>query len=206
MVRRDLEARVKLDIDEEVRKEALAEMVKRNPIPVAASLIERAIDSKYQRLRQLFGMTADDKTELDGELREKLRASATDDVRGQLLLDAVATQEGIEAGDEDLDDRVARAARSQGQAPGRMRSEMERDGRLESLRFQIRQDKTLDLLVQHAEVIERVPEPEPPPAAEPAAEAAAQGEEPEAAEPDAAEPDAVEAPRGPEPAPDTDSK
>ena len=180
VVRGELEARVKQDIDDEVRKEALAELVKQNPIPVAASLVERSIDSKYQRLRQLFGMTGEENSALDGELREKLRESAADDVRGQLLLDAVATQEGIEAADEDLDDRVARLARSQNQAPGRMRSEMERDGRLDSLRFQIRQEKTLDRLVEHAEVTEREPEP-------PAAEA------PEMAASDAAAPEAGEA-------------
>ncbi|HTE52229.1 MAG TPA: trigger factor [Kofleriaceae bacterium] len=161
VVRAELEARVSQDIDDEVRKEALAELVKRNPIPVASSLIERSIESKYQRLRQLFGMQADDAGDLDSELREKLRASATDDVRGQLLLDAVATQEGIEVPEEDLDDRIARLARPQGQAPGRLRSEMDRDGRLDSLRFQIRQEKTLDRLVEHAEVTERIPEPEP---------------------------------------------
>lgn len=167
VLRAELEARVKKDIDEEVRQEALAELVKRNPIPVAASLIERSIDSKYARLRQLFGMSPDDDRELDGELREKLRASATDEVRGQLLLDVVANQEGIEAPDGDLDDRVARMARAQNESPGRLRSEMERDGRLDSLRFQIRQEKTLDLLIQHAEVTER--EPEPPAEAAPAA-------------------------------------
>jgi trigger factor len=172
VVRGELESRVKQDIDDEVRKDALAELVKRNPIPVAASLIERSIESKYQRLRQLFGMASGESAgDLDDELREKLRASATDDVRGQLLLDAVANQEGIEVPDEDLDDRVARLARGQNESPGRLRSEMERDGRLDSLRFQIRQERTLDLLVQHAEVTERAPEPESPPSTEGASDA-----------------------------------
>jgi trigger factor len=176
VVRVELEARVEADIQEEVRKEALAELVKRNPIPVAGSLVERSIDSKYARLRQLFGMSPEDNSELDGELRDKLRASAADDVRGQLLLDQIATQEGIEVADADLDDRVARVARSSGQAPGRARADMERDGRLDSLRFQIRQEKTLDLLVQHAEVTVREPAPEPAPGSEPGSEPGAEGE------------------------------
>jgi trigger factor len=200
VVRKELEARVEQDIQDEVRKEALAELVKRNPIPVAGSLIERSIDSKYQRLRQMFGMSPDDDRELDGELRDKLRDSAADDVRGQLLLDAVATQEGIEVPDADLDDRVARLARAQGQAPGRLRSDMDHDGRLDSLRFQIRQEKTLDLLVQHAQVTVR--EPEPP--AEGAA-TAAEGAEAEAAAPAAESASAAETPQAGE-APDTESK
>ena len=195
VIRKDLAERIGHDIDEEVRKEALAELVKRNPIPVAGSLIERSIESKYQRLRALFGMTGDDDSGLDSELRDKLRASATDDVRGQLLLDAVANQEGIEVADEDLDDRVARLARSQNQAPGRLRGEMDRDGRLDSLRFQIRQEKTLDLLIQHAEVTER--EPEPP---------AAEGEaaEPQVAAPAEELPD--QAASQPAESPDAESK
>ena len=155
----ELEQRMASDIEDEVRKEALAELVKRNPIPVAASLVERAIDSKWHRLRSMLGMQPGDGGDLDSELREKLRASALDEVRGQLLLDAVATKEGIEVPETEVDERVTRLARGQNQAPGRLRQEMDRDGRLDSIRFQLRQQKTLDLLVKHAEVTEREPAP-----------------------------------------------
>ncbi|HVQ25471.1 MAG TPA: hypothetical protein VMV01_09835, partial [Planctomycetota bacterium] len=147
------------------------ELVKRNPIPVATSLVERAIDSKWHRLRSMLGMQPGDGGDLDSELREKLRASALDEVRGQLLLDAVATKEGIEVPESEVDERVTRLARGQNQAPGRLRQEMDRDGRLDSIRFQLRQQKTLDLLVKHAEVTER--EPAPPAAPESAGESAA---------------------------------
>ena len=164
VLRGELEQRMTGDIEDEVRKEALAELVKRNPIPVAGSLVERAIDSKWHRLRSMLGMQPGDGGELDGELREKLRASALDEVRGQLLLDAVASKEGIEVPEAEVDERVTRLARGQNQAPGRLRQEMDRDGRLDSIRFQLRQQKTLDLLVKHAEVTER--EPAPPAAPE----------------------------------------
>ncbi|HUS66595.1 MAG TPA: trigger factor [Kofleriaceae bacterium] len=166
----ELEQRMTSDIEDEVRKEALAELVKRNPIPVAGSLVERAIDSKWHRLRSMLGMQpGDGGDQLDGELREKLRASALDEVRGQLLLDAVASKEGIEVPESEVDERVTRLARGQNQAPGRLRQEMDRDGRLDSIRFQLRQQKTLDLLVKHAEVTEREPAP---PAAPESAESA----------------------------------
>ena len=164
VVRKELEERVRTDIQDEVRRDALAELVKRNPIPVAQSLVERAVDNKYQRLRQMLGMQAGDGGELDSDLREKLRASSLDEVRGQLLLDSVATAENIDVAAEEIDQRVERMARAQGQAPGRLRQEMERDGRLDSLQFQLRQEKTLDRLIEHAEVTEREP---PPPAPEP---------------------------------------
>ena len=166
VVRKELEERVASDIQDEVRKDALAELVKRNPIPVAQSLVERAVENKYQRLRQMLGMNPGDGGELDSDLRDKLRASSLDEVRGQLLLDAIATAENIEVAPEELDERVARVARAQGQAPGRLKQEMERDGRLDSLQFQVRQEKTLDKLVEHAEVTEREPPPPEPAATE----------------------------------------
>ena len=164
VVRKELEERVRSDIQEEVRRDALAELVKRNQIPVAQSLVERAVDNKYQRLRQMLGMQPGDGGELDSDLREKLRSSSLDEVRGQLLLDAIATAENIEPPAEEIDQRIERLARAQGQAPGRLRQEMERDGRLDGLQFQVRQEKTLDRIIEHAEVTER--EPEPPPAPE----------------------------------------
>jgi trigger factor len=169
VVRKELEERVRSDIQDEVRKDALAELVKRNPIPVAQSLVDRAVENKYQRLRQMLGMQPGDGGELDSDLRDKLRASSLDEVRGQLLLDTIATAENIEVAAEELDERVARLARAQGQAPGRLKQEMERDGRLDSLQFQMRQEKTLDKLVEHAEVTEREPPPAEPESTEPPA-------------------------------------
>ncbi len=169
VLRKELEERVRSDIHDEVRKDALAELVKRNQSPVAQSLVDRAVESKYQRLRQMLGMQPGDGGELDTDLREKLRSSSLDEVRGQLLLDAIATAENIEPPAEEIDQRIERLARAQGQAPGRLRQEMERDGRLDGLQFQVRQEKTLDRIIEHAEVTER--EPEPPPAPEAAVEA-----------------------------------
>jgi trigger factor len=168
VLRKELEERMRADVQDEVRKDALAELVKRNPIPVAQSLVERTVDNKYQRLRQMLGMQPGDGGDLDDDLRDKLRASALDEVRGQLLLDAIATAENIEVPAEEIDRRVERLARAQGQAPGRLRQEMERDGRLDGLQFQVRQERTLDKLIEHAEVTER----EPAPPAEAAGEAA----------------------------------
>jgi trigger factor len=98
--------------------------------------------------------------ELQGELRDKLAEGAEDDVRGQLLVEAVAEQEKIEVSDDEINARLAKMANAaEGPQLARVRAEMEKDGRLENLRFQLRQDKTLDLLVERATVVEKEPEP-----------------------------------------------
>ena len=84
------------------------------------------------------------------ELREKLSEGAADEVRGQLLVDAVAEQEKIDISDDEIDDRITRIANLQGHKASKLRAEMDRDGRLDNLRFQLRHEKTLDFLVAKA--------------------------------------------------------
>jgi trigger factor len=166
-LRKEIEARLSEDIQDEVRKQALKELVKRNQIPVAGSLVERAVESTFNRFQRMLGMKPGQGGDLDDGLRDTLRPGALDEVRGQLLLEAVAEQEKIEVADAELDERVARLAKMNNQAPGRLKAEMDRDGRLDNLRFQVRQEKTLDFLIGKANVVEKEPEPEaPPPAAE----------------------------------------
>jgi trigger factor len=165
-LRTDIETRLGEDIHEEVRKHALRELVKRNPIPVAGSLVERAVESTFVRFQRMLGMQpGQGGVDLDDNMRESLRPGALDEVRGQLLLEAVAEQEKLEVDEAALHARVERIARTQNQPAGRLRAEMDRDGRLDNLRFQVRQEKTLDFLIGKANVVEREPEPEPEPAA-----------------------------------------
>jgi len=172
-VRKELEEHQQEQIDSELRDAALRELVKRNQIPVAKSLVERAIQMQHERLKMMLGMTAEQGDNpafaLDDEMREKMRPQALDEVRGQLLLDAVAKQESIEVSDDDLSDRVGDMAAARKVPAARLRAELDRDGRLDNIRFQLLQDKTLDLLVSRATVTEK----DPADAAKEAEEAAA---------------------------------
>jgi trigger factor len=159
VVRGELATRVVAEIENEVREAALRELVKRNQIPIASSLVDRALELKLRRLQSMFGVRANVGDLIDDDLRRRLREDAENDVRGQLLVDAIADVEKIEVTDGDIDARVASIAETRNQQPARLRAEMDRDGRLDNLRFQLRQEKTLDFLVGRATVTEREPEP-----------------------------------------------
>ncbi len=159
VVRGELLERVNGEIENELREAAMKELVKRNHIPVAGSLIDRSLDLKLRRLQQMFGVRAKVDDILDDDMRSKLREEAENDVRGQLLVDAVAQVEKIEVGEADVAARVAAIAEARNQQPARLQAEMDRDGRLDHLRFQLRQEKTLDFLVGKATVTEKEPEP-----------------------------------------------
>lgn len=184
-LRKELEEQQSEQIKSELRDAALKELVKRNQIPVAKSLVERAMQMQHERLKMMLGMTAEQADNpafaLDDEMRDKMRPQALDEVRGQLLLDAVAKQESVEVSDDDVSDRIGEMAAMRKVPAARLRAELDRDGRLDNIRFQLLQDKTLDLLVSKATVTEK----DPADAAKEAEEAAAAAAEADAESADA---------------------
>lgn len=154
-IRADLEARERSVITNETRQGALRELVKRNQIPVATSLVERAVFAQYNRLRQMLGMPPDREGQgLTPDLVTKMSPGGADEVRGQLLLEAIADKESITVSDEELNLQVAMAAKAKNQSPQKVRAEWAKDGRLDNARWSLRQDKTLDFLVSKAAITE----------------------------------------------------
>ncbi len=160
-IREEAEKRQEEQISVELNQAAVSELIERNSIPVASSLVERVIQNRFQRLQQMMGMQPGmEAPPLDPDTRKHLSDGAEDEVRGQLLLDALAESEKIEVSDEDVDARVSDLAERSGKTVGRLKAEMGRDGRLENIVFQLKQDKAVALLIEHATVTIKEPEPE----------------------------------------------
>ncbi len=133
----------------------LREVIKKNQIPVASSLVERSVEMQYQRLRQMLGMKPERGTPgLTDDLREKMRPAGADEVRGQLVLEAIADKEGVTVTDEELAKHVEETAKGRNMAPAKLRAEWQRDGRLDNVMYSLRQDKVLKFLVEHASITE----------------------------------------------------
>ncbi|MCP4447596.1 MAG: trigger factor [Myxococcales bacterium] len=160
-IRKEAEDRQLEQIKGELHQAAIDELVKRNPIVVASSLKERAIQNHFQRIQQMMGMQPGMQAPpLDDEIRARLSEEAEDEVRSQLLLDALAEAEGIEVSDEAVDERVAEMAARRGKTAGRLRAEMRHDGRLENIVYLLKQDKAVEVILASAKVEEKEPEPE----------------------------------------------
>jgi trigger factor len=176
-LRKDLEDRETAVIDREARENVLRELIKKNQIPVAASLVERAVEMQFQRLRQMLGMKPDKNDRnagLTDDLRDKMRPAGTDEVRGQLLLEAIADKENLAVTDEEINAHVEVTAKQRNTPPAKLRAEWQRDGRLDNVIYSLRQEKVLKFLVDSANVTEvekltqqGTPVPEAPAAVEP---------------------------------------
>jgi len=154
-LRKDLEEREQSVIDREAREAVLRELIKKNQIPVASSLVERSVEMQYQRLRQMLGMKPERGTAgLTDDLREKMRPAGADEVRGQLLLEAIADKESIAVTDAELTKHIETTAKTRNTSPTKLRAEWQRDGRLDSVMYSLRQEKVLQFLVENAQVTE----------------------------------------------------
>lgn len=156
-LRKELEDKEREVIDREAREGVLRELIKKNQIPVAASLTERAVEMQYQRLRQMLGMKPDRNNPTAGlseDLREKMRPAGADEVRGQLLLEAIADKESIAVTDEELTAHIETTAKSRNTPAAKLRAEWQRDGRLDNVTYSLRQDKVLRFLVENAAITE----------------------------------------------------
>jgi len=153
-LRKEIEDKENSVIDREAREGVLRELIKKNQIPVASSLVDRAVEMQYQRLRQMLGMKPERNAQIPDDLKDKMKPAGADEVRGQLLLEAIADKENISVSDAELNEHLEQTAKQRNQPAARLKAEWQRDGRLDSVMYSLRQEKVLKFLVENAKVTE----------------------------------------------------
>jgi FKBP-type peptidyl-prolyl cis-trans isomerase (trigger factor) len=69
-----------------------------------------------------------------------------------LLIDAIATKEKVEVAEADLEKRLAEMAKAREMSVPRLKAELQKEGRYDGVRHQLREEKTLDLLLSRANI------------------------------------------------------
>ncbi len=147
----DRERQDRRALDDAVVDAALA----RHDVVVPESLVGREIAHRIGHARESLRRQGvdPDAVRWDYEkLGSELRPDAERAVRRALLLEAIAEREELTADDADVEAEIARLARDSGRAPQAVRSLLERGGDLDGLRLNLREAKTLALLVEHARI------------------------------------------------------
>jgi trigger factor len=149
----------------ELKEQLVKELLKRNSFAVAPALVERQLDNMMQRAKlQLALRGIDPRTaQLDEQrMRDDMREGANDEVRAAFLVDAIADKEKVEVSEADMEKRLAEMAQTREKSVARLKAELQKEGRLESVRHQIREEKTLDLLLSRAKINEKAVEASSP--------------------------------------------
>ena len=92
------------------------------------------------------------------ELQAAADEEARRDLKLQFILDKIAGEREVEVSSDEVNARVAQIAGLYERRPERVRQELAADGSLGQLQVVIREEKTMDLLLQEAEITEVSPE------------------------------------------------
>jgi len=140
-------------IKRELSQALVKEIVKRNTFPVAPALIDRYAQAIVNRAKSQLQMMGVDVDSVDDEkMRGEMRVEAEEEARGAILLQAIAEREGITVGDADVQKRVAELAAARNENPKQLRAELEKNHRIHQIEAQIREQKTLDMLISQAKI------------------------------------------------------
>jgi trigger factor len=138
--------------------EALVELVDDEiPDALVSTEMERRLRGLSHRLSHqgvdmaAFLETLGDQQE---EFVAQLRVEATNAVKADLALRAVAEMEGVDASDEEVDQEIVDIARQRKMSPAAVRKELENEDQLPAVRSGIRKTKALEWLIAHTEFVD----------------------------------------------------
>jgi trigger factor len=123
--------------------------------PVPESLVLREIGHRIGRMQAGMSRQGIDPANLDwdyAKLGDELRPAAARAVRWALVQEAIAEKEEVAVAEAELDAELERMARESGRAPQAIRSLLQKSGDLDGLRLNLREQKVLNLLIEHAHV------------------------------------------------------
>jgi len=158
-IRTQLGAVKEREAQAEMRERVLAALIDRVEVELPDRLVdhevEHRVESATERAERI-GMTLEQVLEAQGwdelRFRSDARAHAIRALEGDLVLEAVARQEGLKVTPEELSQRVVELAQAIGRDPKEVARQLERSGAVTQLAGDIIRTKALDLLVEEAEV------------------------------------------------------
>ena len=143
----------------ELDEQVVGAVVANASVSLPTVLVEREIERLMREMEQILrmqGLSFEKYLSLSGkslqELREERREEAGKRVKANLVLEAVAKKEGIEATNEEVDGRIAEMAANYKQDFAKVKEYFLGQGQMEALLQEIKFSKTIDFLRAQAQV------------------------------------------------------
>ncbi len=136
-------------------EKVLAELVKLHDFPVPESLVEHQMDVRLERVVRSLAQQGVDPRAVNVDwvsLRKRQEERAKDDVKAELVIDRIATEEKIEVTDEELEHELQHVAGHSGESAEALRARLTKQGALDRMKAKLRSDKTVNWLAQNAQV------------------------------------------------------
>ena len=151
-IREDLERARKSEVEVAERDAVFKGLIEKNAFQVPRSLVDRAVDMMLDGALRNMSRSGIDVRQLNldfSSLRVELRPRAEQEVRGTLLLEAIAKQEKIEVPEAEVDAKLVSMATESGLDPEVFKGQVTPDQR-ESLTLRLREEKTIEFVKSRA--------------------------------------------------------
>jgi trigger factor len=148
-IRGQMEAEERLRSRRALEEEAVAELLKRNPVPVPEGFADRLAAESLARATAGQPVASEEKEQLHESFRQAMRQR----IAREWLLDAVAHKESIDATEEELSHEMARLAQARGRAGSDYRALPPAERRVR-VRDAIVDKKVFDFLLDAAQIQE----------------------------------------------------
>ena len=149
---------------QKAKDELIDRLIETHEFPVPEAYIERQMEAQLEnQFRELAERGIDpSKLKIDwAKLKESQRPKALHDVKASLLVDKIAEREAIAPTNDEVDSEVQRIAKQQREPVAAVRKKLQKDGTLGRIAYQIRSNKTLNFLFEHARKVAGQVEPPP---------------------------------------------
>jgi len=137
------------------REKVLAALVKLHDFPVPDSLVEHQMDVRLERVVRSLAQQGVDPRAVNVDwvsLRRRQEERARDDVKAELVVDRIATEEKIDVTEEELQGELEHMSSHGGESAEAIRARLTKQGALDRMKAKLRSDKTVDWLAQNARV------------------------------------------------------
>ena len=152
-LRAEMEKQTRERAENSQREKLIEALVAKNPIEAPPALVERNVDAMLQGMLEGFMRRGIDPRQLGlnlDRMRDELRQRALLEVKGYLLLEAIAEKEKVEVSDEDVDKHFEKLSTKMNQPAEKIRAAFRREQSIDSLKSRLRQDKALAFLLSKA--------------------------------------------------------
>lgn len=154
-IRKSLEETSLQKAQEDLRKKMADLLLEKNDFEVPDSIVERQLQymiMDFQRRVHQSGMQVKQTPKMIAKLRDQFKDEAVRTVRIFLLMKSIAAKENITVSDDDMNKRIVELSEKYGQAPDVLRQNLEKDGTLDHIRYDLLDARVFDFLTKNAHI------------------------------------------------------
>jgi trigger factor len=156
-LREQLVERITYDVQQAMREQVNKYLLDNVQIELPTQLSEKQAERVVQRRAMDLLMRGMPREQIEASV-QALRAGSKEEASRELklffILGKVATEQGVDVDESELNGRIAMLAAQRGQRPEKMKQEMAKDGTLANLYIQMREQKALDKILETATIEE----------------------------------------------------